>query len=87
MPERPTPRIVTYTPLPSPNYEDDHLEYLGRWSGRKRWRDPNSNNLYEYDSRHCELEVYNRRGRHLGVADVVTGEIIKPAQRGRKIDV
>lgn len=34
-----------------------------------------------------ELEVYNRRGEHMGVANIMTGELIKPAVRGRKIDV
>jgi putative cytotoxic protein len=44
--------------------------------------------IYEYDGEHGgELEVYNKRGRHIGVADVYTGDFIKAAVRGRSIDV
>jgi hypothetical protein len=64
----------------------DQLERVSRAGQPPRWRDPDGN-LYEYDGRHVELEVFNRRGSHIGVADVFTGEIIKPPRRGRKIDV
>jgi hypothetical protein len=55
--------------------------------GRRRWRDRTKRQLYEWDSTHGEVEVYNLRGRHLGAADAVTGELIKAARRGRRIDV
>lgn len=76
---------MSLTPLPRPSFVDG-LTKVHR-SGAPRWRD-SKGQLYEYDRRHGgELEVYNRQGYHLGVADVMTGEIIKPAVRGRKIDV
>jgi Cytotoxic len=31
--------------------------------------------------------MYNTRGRRIGVADPVTGDQIKPARKGRRIDV
>ena len=34
-----------------------------------------------------EIEVYNKRGKHLGVVHAVTGEWIKDAVKGRAIDV
>jgi hypothetical protein len=40
-----------------------------------------------WDGLHGEVEVYNRRGKHLGVADAISGELIKPAINGRCIDV
>jgi hypothetical protein len=43
--------------------------------------------LYTWDGMHGEIEVFNRRGRHLGVIDAVTGAALKPARRGRRIDV
>jgi len=76
---------VTHTPRPRPSYVDE-LEKVSR-SGTGRWRDLDGN-LYEYDGRHGgELEVFNKRGEHIGVADILTGEMIKPARRGRRIDV
>jgi hypothetical protein len=59
------------------------MQYLGVFSGRRRYRD--GKRYYEYDSMHGELEVYNSRGRHIGVVDVKTGVYIKPAVRGRRI--
>jgi Cytotoxic len=70
--------------IPSPGFADD-LDYLGQPGGRRRYRD--GERIYEWDSRHGEWEVYNYRGRHLGVADAVTGELIKDAVKGRRIDV
>lgn len=75
---------MTHTPRPQPSYVDC-LERVGR-GPVVRWRDDRGN-FYEYDGLHVELEVYNRRGRHIGVADIHTGVIIKPAVKGRRIDV
>lgn len=72
--------------MPRPNFTDT-LHLLGAPHGRKRWRDLDTGRLYEYDSQHGELEMYNNRGKHLGVVDVITGAVIKTPIRGRKIDV
>ena len=42
--------------------------------------------LYEWDYTHNDIEVYDRRGRHLGSADPVSGELYKPAVPGRKLN-
>jgi hypothetical protein len=65
----------------------DDFEYLGRPQGRKRWRSLDRKRYYEYDGQHVELEVYTSRGRHLGAADVVKGELYKLPERTRRIDV
>lgn len=62
------------------------LEPLGAPYGRKRGRHPTNGQLYEWDGLHGEIEVYNRRGRHLGVLDA-EGRVIKDAVKGRSIDV
>jgi len=31
--------------------------------------------------------VFNKRGRHIGVIDALSGKMIKEAVKGRKIDV
>ena len=59
----------------------------GAFRGKKRWRSPDGRRLYEWDDLHGEIEGYNTRGKHVGVFHAVTGALIKPAVRGRKIDV
>jgi Cytotoxic len=73
-------------PKPSPCFLDQ-MESLGEVGGDKRWRNADGSRIYTWDSLHGEIEVYNSRGRHLGVLDAVTGELIKDAVRGRKIRV
>jgi hypothetical protein len=55
--------------------------------GEARWRSHDGERLYTWDRVHGEVEVYNKRGRHLGVVDPQTGVLIKPAHKGRTIDV
>lgn len=71
---------------PSPCFLDG-MESLGAVSGQKRWRSPDRKRLYTWDSLHGEIEVFDRRGNHLGSADAVTGELIKGPVEGRRIDV
>lgn len=73
-------------PRPRPGFLDRMIS-LGAFNGIKRWRSPDGDRLYEYDGTHGEVEGYNKRGRHVGVFHAITGEMIKPAVRGRKIDV
>ncbi|MFE3604213.1 colicin E3/pyocin S6 family cytotoxin [Streptomyces goshikiensis] len=57
-------------------------------SPSKRWYSRDGDRIYTWDGEHGgEVEVFNKRGRHLGVAHPITGEMIKPAVRGRRIDV
>jgi len=58
---------------------------VGIEGGRKIYKDEQENVYYTWDSLHGELEIFNKNGRHLGVADPITGMLIKPAVRGRKI--
>ena len=73
-------------PIPRPSFLDT-VDYLGFRSGERRWRSKCGGRLYTWDGLHGEIEVYNSRGRHLGVLDAVSGAQIKPAVKGRKIDV
>ncbi|WP_411674891.1 colicin E3/pyocin S6 family cytotoxin [Bacillus velezensis] len=36
---------------------------------------------------HGEIEIFNKQGRHLGSAEPIFGELIKPAVKGRKLNV
>ncbi|QKW58320.1 hypothetical protein HUT07_17535 [Stenotrophomonas sp. NA06056] len=76
---------MTRVPIPKPCY----LDQLKRIPRRvpPRWESPNQDRYYEWDAYHGEIEVYDRRGNHLGVIDAMTGDFQKGAVRGRKIDV
>ena len=65
----------------------ESLEVLHVLDGRKVWASADRQRLYTWDSLHGEVEVFNRRGRHLGAANAQNGELVKPAVRGRSIDV
>ena len=56
-------------------------------SGPPRWRSKDGERIYTWDALHGEVEVFNKRGRHLGAVDPCTGDPVKAAERGRSIDV
>lgn len=71
---------------PDPCYLDQ-MEYLGFKNGNMLWRSLCGRRYYTWDSLHGEIEVFNKRGRHLGVLEARTGVLIKDAVAGRSIDV
>jgi len=73
-------------PIPRPSILDD-FESLGAVNGKRRWRSDGGQRLYEWDSLHGEVEVYDGRGWHLGAMDPETGDLVKRAVKGRRIDV
>ena len=70
-------------PPATPKAFPDLIE-VKRKSGRKRWRDRRGR-LYEWDGQHGTLEMYDKRGRHLGEFDPDTGRQLKGPIRGRRI--
>ncbi|WP_152473171.1 colicin E3/pyocin S6 family cytotoxin [Tatumella saanichensis] len=53
---------------------------------RNRWKD-SIGKIYEWDSQHGRVEVYDRSGRnHLGEFNHITGEQTKPADPTRKVE-
>nr|WP_322624987.1 colicin E3/pyocin S6 family cytotoxin [uncultured Flavobacterium sp.] len=77
--------ILSGVPIPNPCFLDD-CEPLGAFNGQRRWRSSDYKRLYTWDSFHGEIEIFNRRGKHLGVLDP-QGKFIKDAIKGRTIDV
>lgn len=73
-------------PIPRPSFLDT-CQSLGAFGGVRRWRSDDGERLYTWDSLHGEIEVFNKRGRHLGAVDAIHGHPIKQAVKGRKIDV
>ncbi|AWG66803.1 hypothetical protein DDT46_01500 [Mycobacteroides abscessus] len=57
------------------------------WNGESRWRNSVGDRIYTYDRTHGHIEAYTKRGRHVGVLDIRTGEQISDAVKGRKINV
>jgi hypothetical protein len=52
---------------------------------RKRWKTAKGT-IYEWDSRHGAVEMYTKRGQHLGEYDPITGEQTKPADKTRSVE-
>lgn len=49
---------------------------------RSRWKD-RKGRIYEWDSQHGAVEMYDSQGKHLGEFNPETGEQTKPAKPGR----
>ncbi|UJR11651.1 hypothetical protein I4U23_015832 [Adineta vaga] len=59
------------------------------WTELKHYRGQIKSNdkvdkFYEWDYTHGDIEVYNKRGEHLGTMDGNTGDMTKKAVKGRK---
>ena len=71
-------------PIPKPSILDD-LRVVGIEGQRKVYKDESEGVYYTWDSLHGEVEVFRKNGVHIGVVHPVTGILIKPAVRGRRI--
>ncbi len=74
-----------YIPPPNDIPGINGLKPVKPKGGRKRWQGGDGT-LYEWDSLHGTLEKYDRRGRHLGEYDHVTGAQRKPPDPARSIE-
>lgn len=72
--------------VPNPSILDG-FQYLGLVNGQRLWKSQRGDRYYTWDRLHGEVEVFNRRGKHIAVVDPISGDIIKDAVKGRKIDV
>lgn len=54
----------------------------GGGARRKRWKDLKGR-IFEWDSQHGTVEMYDKQGKHLGEFNPETGEQTKPAKPGR----
>lgn len=77
---------MPYLPLPSPSILDA-VPIFGVRGGKKVWRDETGQRYYTWDGLHGEVEVFNKRGRHLGAIDPLTGTRVKQPVKGRTLDV
>jgi hypothetical protein len=65
----------------------DGFDYSGFVHGQQRWTSDGGRRLYTWDRLHGEVEVFNGRGKHLGVMHAISGDWIKDAVPGRSINV
>lgn len=63
----------------------DSMEKYKVIDGRQTYR--TQDRYFQWDEFHGEIEVYDKRGRHLGALDAKSGDQIKEAERGRRISV
>ena len=73
---------MPYKSKPKPCYIDQ-FQFYKVIDGRKVYR--SKDRYYSWDEFHGEIEVFNKRGYHLGAVDAVTGVQIKEAKRGRRL--
>lgn len=76
---------MAYIPAPErlPGFPDaERTEPKGR---RRRWID-GEDRILEWDYQHGTVEMYDRRGRHLGEFDPNSGQRLKPPDRTRRIE-
>jgi hypothetical protein len=72
--------------IPKPCFLDN-CESIGAFSGERRWRSHDGERIYTWDALHGEIEVFNKRGRHIAVLDKDGIPNGKGAVKGRSIDV
>lgn len=70
------------TAFPDAKWAKSKASIQGGGGKRHRWVD-SSGKTYEWDSQHGTVEMYDKRGKHLGEYDPETGEQTKPAKPGR----
>jgi hypothetical protein len=68
------PKTDQITAFPNLKKDKDRNPVQGGGGLRKRWTDAKGKKIYEWDSRHGELEMYRSDGTHLGAFDPYTGE-------------
>jgi RHS repeat-associated protein len=83
----PVGESTPYTPTPSSSEvkksNSPVWRKLNNWRGKTK-RD-SSGKYYEWDYTHSDIEVYNKRMVHIGSMDPTSGQMIKPAVRGRTL--
>ncbi|MDD2050167.1 colicin E3/pyocin S6 family cytotoxin [Pseudomonas putida] len=76
------PAPIGLTAFPDARRAKQKASIQGGGGKRRRWVD-SSGKIYEWDSQHGAVEIYNKQGKHLGEFNPETGEQTKPAKPGR----
>ena len=54
-------------------------------NGKQVWTNFRRDRFFTWDALHGEIEVFDKRGHHLGALDPLTGKLIKQAVKGRSL--
>jgi len=79
------PAPTGLTAFPDATKSNRKTSVKGGGGLRKRWKNPKGI-IFEWDSQHAAVEMYDRRGRHLGEYDPTTGEQTNPADKTRSVE-
>ncbi|MGW8465091.1 colicin E3/pyocin S6 family cytotoxin [Pseudomonas sp. CLCA07] len=79
------PAPTGLTAFPDATKSNRKTSVKGGGGLRKRWKNPKGI-IFEWDSQHGAVEMYDKRGRHLGEYDPTTGEQTKPADKTRNVE-
>lgn len=72
--------------LTSPNFLESCELLKKRIEDKKTWKSLDGKRLYQWDSQHGDIEIYNaKNGVHLGSGDKQTGKTTKGPVKGRKL--
>ena len=71
--------------FPNLKYSKSKTPVQGGGRLRPRWKDCDGK-IYEWDHQHGTIEIYDKRGRHLGEFDSEHGRILKQADPTRKVE-
>lgn len=75
--------MIPYEP---PSFLENCIILSKRIEGKKTWKSKDGKRLYQWDSRHGDVEIYNaKNGVHMGSADKITGRVIKLPDKGRRL--
>ena len=69
---------------PQPSILDDMIRF-GVRDGRQVWRNADTTRYYTWDSLHGEVEVFDKQGWHLGAAHALSGDLLKEAEKTRRL--
>lgn len=75
---------MSYIHKPIPSFLDSCEKYKVV-KGQQLYR--LNNKFFTWDGLHGEIEAFDKYGYHLGVLNAITGDKIKPAKAGRRLDV
>lgn len=81
---------MTYIPMPENCFLllGENYDFFRVISKKKTWTNKKRSRYYQWDELHGEVEVYNKRGKHLGaMEDPSVNVITKPRDKSRTIDV
>jgi len=79
----PPPKVLTA--FPDAKIAPRKTPIKGGGGLRKRWKTAYGT-IFEWDSQHAAVEMYNKRGKHLGEFDPETGERTKDADNTREVE-